>query len=217
MTPRLRAIANLIKQDASIIDVGTDHAYIPIYLLKEEKAIKALATDVHDGPLQRAKQNIDLFKLGDRILLQKANGLVGIETAEYDTIIIAGMGGILISEIIEGASNLSNMQLILQPMTAAEELRRYLNNNGFFIQEESIVQEDKKLYVILKATQGTEIPYTDVELLLGRQSKKEELYPLLKQQVKEKIKKRFLGLSSANISDEKELDRLKNILQELSI
>ncbi len=217
MTPRLRAIANLIKQDASVIDVGTDHAYIPIFLLKEKRAIRALATDVHDGPLMRAKQNIDLFNLSDKISLQKANGLIGVETAEYDTIIIAGMGGILISEILNGAADLSDKQLLLQPMTAAEELRRYLNKYGFFIREERIVQEEKKLYVILKVTQGIEDPYTDTELLLGRQSKKEELYPLLKQQVKDKIEKRFLGLNNANILDKKEIKRLDNILQELRV
>lgn len=177
--------------------------------------MKALATDVHDGPLERARQNIALFQLSEKIAVQKANGLLCVKTAEYDTIIIAGMGGILISEILEGADNLSNKELILQPMTATEELRRYLNTNRFLIREERIVQEDKKLYVILKVIRGEECPYTEIEILLGRQSKKEPLYAQLRAQVKEKLEKRFFGLRNAQTADEEEMNRLNKILQDL--
>ncbi len=217
LTPRLFAISDLVTPGAAVIDVGTDHAYVPIYLVKEKGAVCALATDVHDGPIRRAEENIQKFGLTDKIKTQKANGLQGVDYTKYDTIIIAGMGGILISDILENTKSLEEKTLLLQPMTATMELRKYLNEHGFSVLTERIVQEEEKLYVVLKAVCGMEPPYSDAELLLGRKSRNEPLYPLLKSRIKEKIEKKLAGKLRAKKQNEEEIKKLEHIVQELSV
>ncbi len=215
MTPRLTGIAALVKPGAAVIDVGSDHAYVPIYLLQEKKARYALATDVHDGPLARARENISAAGLSDKIQTLRADGLLGVDTAAYDTVIIAGMGGILISEILQNAEILCDKTLILQPMTAVPELRRYLLEHSFRILRESIVREEEKLYVILEVECGQDTMYSEAELLLGRQNRTEPLFPLYKAQTEGKLRKRLCGLQNAKIQKEEEIAEVKSILKEL--
>ena len=101
MTPRLLAIASFVRPGARVIDVGSDHGYVPIYLLQEKIATHALCTDVHEGPLLKSRENSIRFGLTDCIETRKADGLLNVDVSGYDTIIIAGMGGILISEILQ--------------------------------------------------------------------------------------------------------------------
>lgn len=215
MTPRLSGIAALVKPGASVIDVGSDHAYVPISLVQEKKARRALATDVHDGPLARARKNIESAGFSDEIKTQRADGLVNVDTAAYDTVIIAGMGGMLIAEILQNAASLCGKTLILQPMTAAEELRRYLVTHSFRILQERIVREDEKLYVILEAVCGKDTMYSEAELLVGRQSRTEPLFPELKAQIAEKLRKRLCGLQSAKIKREAEIAEIGFVLKEI--
>ena len=216
ITPRLAEIASLVHPGASVIDVGSDHAYVPFFLLREKKATCALATDVHDGPLQRALSNIRQFGLEDKIRVQKANGLLGVNTDPFDTVIIAGMGGMLIADILSHAGILPEKHLILQPMTAIPELRYFLCTNGFRIVRERIVQEEDKLYVVMEVEKGEDIPYSDVELLLGRNNKQEMLFDSWKNEVKDKLQKKVLGLCSAKIRKEEEIKKIQNILRELN-
>lgn len=215
LTPRLLKIAEMVPKGASVIDVGTDHAYVPIYLLSEEKATCALATDVHDGPIRRAAENISSYGLSHKIKTQKADGLLGVDSTAYDTVIIAGMGGILISEILSNANETKGKTFILQPMTASRELREYLLNNGFIIVDEGIVQEEEKLYVVIKAETGQDVPYSDAELIVGRKNKNEPLYPLYCSQIRKKLLTKLEGMQKAKVQDVKEINKIKNLIKEL--
>lgn len=215
ITPRLAAIVGLVREGAAVIDVGSDHAYVPIYLAKEKKAVRALATDVHDGPIQRARENISRFSLENTVKTRKADGLSGVDVSGFDTVIVAGMGGILISEILENAPDLTGKTLILQPMTAAAELRQYLLENGYTILRERIAQEEEKLYVILEAARGQDEMYTPAELLTGRKTKTDPLYPLLTARIEEKLRKRLSGLKNARVRRADETEKLEAILREL--
>ena len=129
LSPRLLAVAELVREGAYVADVGTDHAYLPIYLCLSGKARGAVASDINEGPVQRAKLNIASHKLEDKILVLHTDGLRRVDILCPDDVMICGMGGELIAEIISGAEWLKKRRnrLILQPMTQADKLRDYLN------------------------------------------------------------------------------------------
>lgn len=153
MTPRLLAIADSVPFGAILADVGTDHGYIPIYLHKEHKIERALAMDLRQGPLSRAEENIERFGLNDYIKTRLSDGLCALSDGEVDTAVIAGMGGLLIAEILE-KSPVKLDCYILQPMTATAELREYLANNGYMITDERLAKEDNKIYTIMTVKHG---------------------------------------------------------------
>ncbi len=215
LTPRLLKIAEMVPAGSKVIDVGSDHAYVPIYLALEKKILCALATDVHEGPLRRAAENILCYGLSDVISTRKADGLSGVDTTGFDTVIIAGMGGVLISDILSAAGETDGKTFILQPMTGIRELREYLTCNNYIITEEGIVQEEEKLYTVIKAEKGKDIPYTEVELVLGRKNKSEPLYPLLRAQILKKLIKKLSGKQKAKNQDADEIQAIKNLIEEM--
>lgn len=217
LTPRLLKIAEMVPEGAAVIDVGTDHAYIPIHLVSEKKVKRALATDINEGPIRRAAENIARFDLTDYIGTQKANGLSGVDSTGYDTVIIAGMGGILISEILENYADANGKTFILQPMTASMELRAYLLNHGYMISEEAIVREEEKLYTVIKAKKGEDMPYTEAELLLGRKNANDPLYPILKSKTIKKLKVKLSGILRAKEQNGKEIERIINLIKEMEL
>lgn len=154
MTPRLQAAASLVREGAVVADVGTDHAYLPIYLVSAGIAHRGIASDIRQGPLKRAEANIERFGLSHRIATYLTPGLVGIEAEAPTDILICGMGGKLIASILEAAEFVKDagIRLILQPMTSARELRLWLAANGFAIAEERFAKEQEKLYVIIAAS-----------------------------------------------------------------
>lgn len=173
LSPRLAAIAALVPEGARLADVGTDHAYLPVRLLLDGGIASAVATDVNEGPLQRGRETAERYGVGT-ILFRRCDGLADVRADEVDTVVIAGMGGDLIARILAAAPWTKQAQLILQPMTAQEDLRRWLLENGYRIAKETLAQEGKKLYVILSATGGSSTPYTPGELWAGRQTQGEE-------------------------------------------
>lgn len=176
MTPRLLAVAKMVKESQAVADIGTDHAYVPVYLVLNGLTEKALAMDINKGPLTRADENISKFSLGDKIKTRLSDGLSELKDGEADTAIIAGMGGILINNIIEkDKERLKSVKnYILQPMTAIEETRKYLEQNGFLIVDEKLAKEDNKVYTVIKAVHGKmKIPgevnyYIGEKLILNR-------------------------------------------------
>ena len=141
ITPRLKCIIDHTKGNR-IADIGTDHAYIPIYLVKNDLAEYVIAGDVRQGPVDIAKANVEKHKLSDKIEVRLGSGLSVIEKGEVDTVIIAGMGGQLISEILSADTEKAReCNLVLQPMNAQYELRKYLISNGFSITDEDIAIE----------------------------------------------------------------------------
>ncbi|MFA5524624.1 MAG: class I SAM-dependent methyltransferase [Tissierellales bacterium] len=154
LSPRLQAIADFVSIGAQVADIGTDHGYIPVYLVMNKISSKIIATDINIGPLRNASSYINKKNYGDNIETRLGNGLDCLLPNEVDTIVIAGMGGLLITEIIENSANITEtvQYFILQPMAASEELRRYLYSNKYIIIDEKLAKEGNKLYEILLVT-----------------------------------------------------------------
>ena len=146
---RLAAAASFVRHGVRICDVGTDHALLPCFLC-ERGETSVTASDVNEKPLDSARANVEKYGFGDRITLVLSDGLKNVPPC--DDVIIAGMGGELISEIISGCTFINeNTRFILQPMTKAEILRRFLYGNGFEILEEKGAAVSGKAYTVILA------------------------------------------------------------------
>lgn len=171
LTPRLDAVAGFVPEGASVADIGTDHAYMPIRLAASGKFGRIIACDVAEGPLENARRNIDRFGMTDRIELRLCDGLSGVREDEADTVTVAGMGGDLIARIIGQCEWLrrGDKTVIMQPMTSAEELRDFLAQSGFEITRERAVREGRRLYPVISARFcGGVIPVPDEYRYIGR-------------------------------------------------
>ena len=168
---RLLACASLVRQGSVAADIGSDHAYLPIYLVRHKISPRAIASDINEGPVNRAKMNVRLSQLSDKIDVLLADGLDKAASYKPDDIIIAGMGGELIRDILNASEYVKNtgVRLILQPMTMPHILREYLADNGFNITDEKICAAQDKYYQIICAQyDGVKRSFTEHELLLGK-------------------------------------------------
>lgn len=150
---RLSAVAALVRHGSRLADIGTDHAYLPVYLVQTGHCPSAIASDIGAGPLEAARHTVTAAALESKIALRLGDGLSTVAAAEVDDIAIAGMGGETIAAILETAPFVRDdrLRLILQPMTRAEDLRRWLLNNGFTVREEHLVRDKRHLYPVLAA------------------------------------------------------------------
>ena len=150
LSVRLKTIASLVPNDTRVCDIGTDHGYLPIYLRLNNLAKSVIAADLNPKPLITAQKNIEKLN-ANGIELRLCDGLSGINRQEVDTIIIAGMGGNVISGIIDRCDFAKDKDLtfILQPTTSGEVLREFLCNNGFEIISETVIFENNKLYSVM--------------------------------------------------------------------
>ena len=155
---RLRSCAELVREGAVLADVGTDHAYLPIYLLSTGKISRAILSDINQGPLDKARENAERHGMLDKVAFVLCNGAKELLKYAPTDYCICGMGGELIVDIISHAPGLmnKNVHLILQPMTKPEVLRDYLYRNGFSIICESYSYEDGKHYVAMLARYTSE-------------------------------------------------------------
>ncbi len=168
---RLGAAASLVRQGAVFADVGTDHAHLPIFLLREGRILRAIASDVREGPLESARQNVREAGLADKVELRLADGLSGMEGCGITDIAICGMGGELIASIIDRAPfvRTGDVRLILQPMSRAQVLRRYLAENGFEVEDEVLCRAQGRIYVCLSSRwTGNAYTLTDAEAQCGK-------------------------------------------------
>ncbi len=217
LTPRLMCAAELIRQGTVVADIGTDHAYLPIYLCLEGRAQIAVVSDINAGPVARAKENINRYGLCERITVIKTDGLNGIQEYKPDDIMILGMGGELISRIIADAewTKSSDIQLCLQPMTHAEILRDFLTQNGYTIIDERLVKEEKIYQIILARYTGDIQKLTDVELLFGKINTecKTDIFSELAERQIQILTRRAEGKESAGESAEYERTLISEIKQ----
>lgn len=153
LTKRLSVISDLIQNGALVADIGTDHALLPISLIQSGKTNRVIASDIVQGPLNAAKKNISAYSLDENITLVQSDGLENITRFAPQSIVIAGMGGETIRDILSASDYpaSSGALLILQPMTHCELLRKYLIINGFSILDEKVVREQHRFYVIITA------------------------------------------------------------------
>ncbi len=169
LSMRLKAVADMVNTSGGLLDIGTDHGYLPVYLLKTGRVKRAVACDKNPGPLSKAEANIALYALEGRMKTMLTDGLSGISPSQDDVIVIAGMGGLLISSILqEGLKAAKSADfLVLQPQSHIPEFRRNLHELGFMIIDEDMVMDAGKYYFILKVKTGKEI-YTEQEYYMSK-------------------------------------------------
>lgn len=170
LSDRLLAVAGLVTPGNRIADVGCDHGYIPIYLYEEGIIPGAVAMDVNQGPLLRAKEHIREHGLGQYIETRLSDGVQNLRPAEVQTVIIAGMGGPLMEKIIsDGRESLAFVQeLILQPQSEIGHFRHFLLDNGYSVLQEDMVFEEGKYYPMMKAVPGVQEYAQEYEYQFGR-------------------------------------------------
>lgn len=153
LTPRLRAVASMVRGGARVADIGTDHAYLPVWLVKTGLCPRCIACDVRQGPLLRAKNTVQRYAAGGEVALRLSDGLDAVRADEADDIVVAGMGGELIARILERCPWVKDgaKRLVLQPMTAQPELRLALCSMGFETEREAVAREGEKLYLVISA------------------------------------------------------------------
>lgn len=194
---RLLAAASFVRRGAVFADIGTDHAYLPVFLVSSGMVERAFAADINRGPLDRADENIALSGLAGQIETRLTDGLCGLEGLSITDIAICGMGGELIARIINDAPWVRDerVRLILQPMTKAELLREYLTSQGFRMVDETLVESDRVYQVICAEFCGEKEEYTPLELLLGRYnlSRGGELLSTLVEALKRTLNTRIEG------------------------
>ncbi len=219
---RIEAAMCLVRPGAVVADIGTDHGYLPIALLMEGKIPFAAASDLRPGPLNRAVTNAKKYGVEDSIQFFCTDGLEGIPLAELHVtdIVICGMGGELISRILSESAYIRNssIQLILQPMSAVEELRAYLAASGFAVCEERIACSKDKLYQCIVARyDGAHHFYTPAELLLGKQillrGTADVLFAPLLQKYIQKIQREYTGKIQGGVDTETSRYLLEELLQ----
>lgn len=220
LSNRLKTISNLINNVKSIVDVGTDHGYIPIYLVGNNILDYAVASDINKGPVEKAKNNVKDYNLGNKISCRLGGGLTTVKPKEVDAAIIAGMGGNLIRDIIEESKGVFKTlnYAVLQPVQNPEVLREYIYKSGYTILDEVIVKDEEKYYEIIKVKYDSNkrevepIYYEISEILLNKKE------PLFKEYIKFKLNKYTRVYE--NLNEETELSRkrkeeLRRIIQKL--
>lgn len=206
LDPRLMSAIDFVRRGGVLCDVGTDHAYIPIYAVNSGLCRLAVASDINKGPLERARLNAEKCGAADKIAFYLCDGLDGVEPEKNNItdIVICGMGGELIARIIDASdyAKTVGVRLILQPMTKAYELRKYLTEAGFNIIDEKLSESVGKIYVCICAeysgnSAGGE--YSGAELLLGRCNinRGGDLLKRLAQRELTVINKRIAGITAA--------------------
>lgn len=154
ISKRLKTIATQVKYK-SIIDIGTDHGYVPIYLCQLDKIDYAIAADINSGPLEKATQNINQYKFANKITKVLSNGFQSIDRV-VDTAVIAGMGGNLIIDILKSNYTDKLKQIVVQPQLDIYDVRKFLHTIGFSIDNEEMIIEQNKYYNIISAIKGYE-------------------------------------------------------------
>ena len=151
LSKRLQAVASLAGACVTLADVGTDHGYIPVYLVGCKRAERAIALDVNPGPLQRAKEHIRQYGMEGQVEARLSDGLAALATGEADQIVIAGMGGGLMMRILSEGQEVAReaKRLVLQPQSEIAAFRGFLWRNGYRIEAEEMVYEDGKYYPMM--------------------------------------------------------------------
>ncbi len=168
LSKRLSAVAGMVTGGNRLADIGTDHAFVPISLVEDGRIPCAIAMDVNKGPLERAVEHIRAHGLSDKISTRLSDGLEKLGKDEADTILIAGMGGALTQRILHQRPNLNAeiKELVLQPQSEIELVRRYLQSSGWRIEDERIVFEDGKYYPMMRCVPGV-MSLTEEQALYG--------------------------------------------------
>ena len=221
MDKRLLKIAEITGCVNTVMDIGTDHGYLPVYLIENKKVQSAIVSDVSLESLNTANRLIHSLGLSDKIESREGGGFSILhDEDEIDVAIIAGMGGNLIASILEDADSLirqKNIRLILQPMQNPEVLRKYLLDHSYYIKSENLVQDDRFIYQIIEALPGGENAqvYSELELAFGKKTSYDEEaltnYMALLKNKKQNIELIIEKIKESDASDKESImDKYKN-------
>ncbi len=186
LSKRMQSVADRVSEGVRLADVGCDHGYLSVWLCQTGKIPSAIAMDVNKGPLERAEQNVALYGLKDRISLRLSDGLMELKPGEAESVAIAGMGGMLTIRILSARPDIlaEVRELVLEPQSDVEGVRRFLLQSGFRIADEDLVLEDGKFYPVIRAVHREQPEETAAEdpvhLKFGR-CLLEKKHPVLKE------------------------------------
>lgn len=169
LTPRLALLASWVSEGARLADIGTDHAYLPVWLMLAGRLRAAIASDLRAGPLDRARATGKTWGVADRIDFRLGSGLDTVAPEEADTVVIAGMGGETIAAILAAVpwTREQKTRLILQPMSSMDDLRRWLEENGYAIEREELTREGETLYTAWLVRAGQMGPLSPAQIAAG--------------------------------------------------
>lgn len=203
LQPRLRLLADMTPQGCCLADIGTDHGYLPVRLLLDGRVVSAIAADIGAEPLAHARRTAAQYGVEAGLDFRLCDGLRDIAPEEADTVVIAGMGGETIIAILSSAPWTKDgaHTLLLQPMTKAADLRRWLSVNGYAFTEERLVRDKNYLYPVLRVTGGTFPPLTELQALTGVALDGEPLYGEYLSQQEEKLRRAADGLRRSRQPD----------------
>ena len=215
LTPRLSAVARFVTPGAVLADIGTDHAYLPAYLIEQGVITSAFACDINEGPLQNARKTIERCGINS-VEFVLGSGLHGLEHKNVTQFVIAGMGGEMIASILEQSPwcKAQRYTFVLQPMTKIDFLRKFLYREGFEITEETLVAEADKLYTVMKVRYtGERCEVSEAFALLGKAGA-HPLFEQKRQREIERLRKIYDALNNtenARLSRDEILKLIKEI------
>lgn len=223
LNQRLAMCAGMVHPGAKLADIGTDHAYLPIWMAKSGLVSHAVAADLRENPLESARQNIIKYHVQNIVEARLSDGLRNICPGEADDIVIAGMGGEMIEQILAAAPWLrsSRKSLVLQPMTSAESLRRFLANEGYVLNTERAVRADGRVYSVMRAqftgenvTQDVLYPYIGLlgESMQGVPADRSAACEYILREIRH-VENRLKGFVACG--DEEQAEQLGTIIQRL--
>lgn len=203
---RLFLCSSFVRENSRLADIGSDHGYLPVYLMKNGRVKSAIAADIGEAPLSYARKNAAKYRADVKCIL--SDGFKNIDPDSFDDAVIAGMGGELISAIISNAEFLKNprYRLILQPMTAEPELRVWLSENGFVIEEEKACVDSGKLYTVMCVSFGgkEKSEISEEEVYVGKLNPNDELSREYAKKVIKRLNNRIFGARHRGETDKAE-------------
>ena len=217
LSKRLQAVADLVSEGQIGADVGTDHGYIPIYLLESGKCERAIAMDINKGPLLRAKEHIAEHGLDAKIEVKLSDGVEALSVGACDCVVVAGMGGALAVKIMEEGQAVfkSLREFVLQPQSELAKVRQYLWENEYCVTAEDMVLEDGKFYPMMKVKNGASEDYTQIELRYGKCLLMQK-HPVLKQFLEKEVQTKEAILNNLESESGEHIEnRKKELLEEL--
>lgn len=212
LAKRLAALADYVPAGAVVADIGTDHAYLPIFLIEAGISNKVIATDLRTGPLAAALRTVEERRLGDCIELRLGDGLQPLAPGDAEVLVLAGMGGKAIKEILTAGAGVLNdvRRLVMQPMSEAGQLRIWLVENNWKIVDEKLICEGEHLYQIVVAEPGRELFTEQLYLELGPRliESKDPLLEVYLERIIARCRRALKGAAAGKSSASQEKARL---------
>ena len=215
ISKRLKTVADMVTEGYRVADIGTDHGYVPIYLIKENKVPYAYAMDINEGPIRSAIANVENEGFEDKIEVIQSNGMEKLRDGMAQSVVIAGMGGELIVEILKNSPVINTIEeLILSPHRDNDIVRKYLHLINWKISEEKMLIDGGKYYTIIKAVSGVEQPYSSIEYEYGKLLI-EEKNNILKQYIDKEYDKYNTIFSKMENSLDESKEKVSSIIKKL--